>query len=331
MPVYIDAAGCTNMCRHCARGGRPPFGAFYSLAELRELADEWGPMVVDHEPTAHPDFPGIMHPTVSAFGGGVLATNGFGLARAAEPDQVFARMRDFGYDGVSLTLHGIEGNHDGFVGRKGAHQDIMKASRRAFEAGFGVHWNIFLDSRNLEDVPRLVGLKQARFGGTEAIEVPHHTVSRRLWRYEELRPSAEHVRTRLPRLCELDPDRWRGRLEERTEAHWLTLWESGAEPDRFANPAEPKSWPPTEALGNLVIFIARDREVYLEPLCAPSMRLGRLDEGRSAIENRLWGLREPRGGIDQETAERVLGSTDLLHPTGASVRYKAMSAAVYGP
>jgi hypothetical protein len=297
---------------------------------LRELAATWGPFVVDYEPTARPDFPEIMDPAISTFEGGVLATNGYGLVRAAEPASVFGRLREFGYEGISLTLHGGAENHDWFVGREGAYQDILGASQRALEAGFGVHWNIFLDRRNLQDVPGLAALKQARFGDSPAIAVPQHTVSRRMWEYEELRPSAAEVRERLPQLPELDPTRWRQPLEERTEAAWLERWKAGSEPDKFADPWEPKSWPPRQSLGSLCVFITRDRQVYLEPLCAPRMLIGQLDAGRPVLEERLQGLPAPHAGIDPDTAAGCLGRTDLLHPTGSSVRYKAISAGIHG-
>ena len=61
------------------------------------------------------------------------------------------------------------------------------------------------------------------------------------------------------------------------------------------------------------------------------IRLGRLDEGRGVIEKRLRELPGPGEDIGPAMAQRALGSTDLLHRTGASVRYKAISAAVYGP
>ena len=330
MPIYIEAAGCTNTCRHCARGGRPPFGALYSLDELRELADEWGPFVVDCEPTAHPDFPETMDPAVAIFEGGVLATNGFGLARAGESGDAFVRLRDFGYGGVSLTLHGLEQHHDWFVRRQGAYQDILAASGRAQEAGFGVHWNVFLDNRNLEDVPRLVALKGEQFGDSVSIGLPQHTVSRRMWRYERLRPSARDIRERLPQVQALDPAHWQAPLEQRTEAGWMDLWGDEPGTGKFADPWEPNSWPPVDPIDSLVLFLARDRQVYLDPLCASHIPLGRLDEGRAVIEERVRGLPAPHDDIDAETAERRLGRRDLLHPTGASVRYKAISTAIHG-
>jgi hypothetical protein len=179
-------------------------------------------------------------------------------------------------------------------------------------------------------VPALVRMKNETFGDSVALSVPQHTVSRRMWDYEELRPSAEAIRERLPQLQELDPERWQHPPEERTEAAWLELWREGSDPGRFANPWEPKSWPPAEPLDELFIFITRDRQVYLEPLCAPRMLVGRLDSGRPVIEERLRGLPAPHAGIDPQTAERNLGRTDLIHPTGSSVRYKAISAGIYG-
>lgn len=79
--VYVEACGCTQACRHCAVDGKPPYGGFYSLAELRDLQREWGPLVPYYEPTVHPEFPEIMFPEILGEGTNMLATNGFGLIR----------------------------------------------------------------------------------------------------------------------------------------------------------------------------------------------------------------------------------------------------------
>jgi len=320
MPTYIDAAGCTNTCRHCSREGRPPFGALYSTDQLRDLARVWGPLIIDSEPSAHPDFPEVLDPEIGVCEG-VLATNGFGFARAFDPASVFARLREFGYSALSLTLHGAERNHDWFVGRRGAYQDILAATSRAVEAGFGLHWNIYLDRRNLEDVPLLVDLKARMFTGSLWIGVPSHIVNQRLWRYENLRPSARDVEQRLPNLGDLDCT-YRGELL--TEASCLEMWKN--EPSAVG---APETWPPTEPLEKQWAFITRDRRVHLGVECAPRIALGTLDEGRPVIEDRLRKLPAPLDDIDPWTAETHLGASDLLHPSGLSVRCKAVSAAYY--
>jgi hypothetical protein len=326
VPVYANAAGCTDACRHCGREGCPPFGALFSLDELRELAAVWGPLIIDFEPTAHPDFPEVMDPAITPCEG-VLATNGYGLARAAQPSPVFARLREFGYGAASLTLHGVGPEHDWFVGRRGAYDDILLASRLTREAGFGLHWNLFLNQRNLDHVPRLLELGQNTFGGTLSLEVPHHVPSRRLWRYERLRPSALALETRLPGLQELDPSSWPEPPARRTETAFADQWEGGAVAP--ALPWEPASWPPAEPLDQLVLLIARDRSVYLQACCAPPTRVGGLADGRDAIERRLRTLERPHADVSPQTARGLLTPANLVHPTAASVRYKAISARYY--
>jgi hypothetical protein len=86
MYVDVEAAGCPDACRHCSANGRPPYGNFYSLDELRTIGDEWGPLVpYCHEPTAHPDFPEIYDPHIALDHGGYLVTNGFGMVLMFSP------------------------------------------------------------------------------------------------------------------------------------------------------------------------------------------------------------------------------------------------------
>jgi MoaA/NifB/PqqE/SkfB family radical SAM enzyme len=290
------------------------------VAELRELATEWGPVWIDGEPSAHPDFPEILGPEVHTCEE-VLATNGFGFARATDPGALFPRLSELGYWGLSLTLHGVGSRHDCFVGRKGAYRDILTASARALQGGFRLHWNIYLDRGNLEDVPRLVELQAREFPGSLWVGVPFHVVSRRMWRYERLRPSASDIAARLPNLRALVPKTWPRPIEEYTEARWLEQWKTEA--------ATPAAWPPTEPFEELLVFITRDREVYLSPECAPRVLLGTVDEGKAVIEARLRESPAPVQQVDPWTAEAKLGRLDLLHHTGESVRHKAVSAVYY--
>ena len=328
MPLFIDAGGCPNSCRHCGRSGRPPCAAYYSLAELRELARTWGTLHIDAEPSAHPEFPDILGPEVVSCEG-VLATNGFGIARAADPAGLFAKLSGFGYWALSLTFHGLEPRHDWFVRRRGAYVDLLTAAARALQAGFRLHWNIHLDRLNLEDVPSLIDLQERQFGGSRWVGLPTHVVNRRMWQYESLRPSAGEVAARLPNLPELAPQQWPRPPAEYTEARWLQLWKARPEACRLPSPETPASWPPTEAFEDLWISVTRGRSVYLDPHCAPRMRLGTLDEGRPAIEARLRSLSPPGGEVDPGMAEPYLGASDLLHPSAASVRCKAIAAVRY--
>jgi hypothetical protein len=222
MIVYVEAAGCTNACRHCGANGHPPYGAIYSIDELRKLVETWEPITSYYEPTAHPDFPEIISPQIVGYEGEVLSTNGFGLARVENYSTVFDRLREFGYNMISCTLHGLEENHDWFVARKGAYSEDFK------------------------------------------------------------------------------------------------------------HPFEPRTWPPTPSFEKLSILITRNRNVYLEPECAPRIFLDELDVGKDRILKKLQELPTPRGYlIEPPNVNLIDDDAELLHPNGHSVRYKTISAALF--
>ncbi len=313
MPVYVEGAGCTNACRHCGAGGRPPHGAIYSADELRGLAATWGPLCLYHEASAHPDFPEVMDPNVVGCER-VLATNGFGLARAPDHEAILRRMRQFGFSGVSFTLHGLEKEHDWFVGRTGAYQDILCASARTIEAGFDIHWNIFLDRRNLADVPALAELYREAFGGSLHVGIPHHRVSPRMWRYEKLRPSLRDVRKWLP--AELIAEISKQPLGDLTEESWLRSWRRAPDSSTFRHPFEPAAWPPSDPVESIALYITSDRTVELDPLCAPRVALGKLCEGRDVLLQRLRTLPGEHPGSGVCPGEVLFQPSDLLHLQG---------------
>jgi MoaA/NifB/PqqE/SkfB family radical SAM enzyme len=149
MFVDINAAGCPNTCRHCAADGHLPYGELYSLDELRTIKNEWGPLTIRFEPTAHPDFPEIYQADIASEHGGWLVTNGFGLANRDDYPTVLAKMRTMGMHTIAFTLHGLKEHHDWFVCRAGAFDDILLATRRIWEAGFSINWQIFVDRKGI--------------------------------------------------------------------------------------------------------------------------------------------------------------------------------------
>lgn len=332
MVVYVEASGCTNVCRHCGADGKPPYGALYSLEELRALRKEWGVLCPYYEPTAHPEFPDIMGPEIVEQPG-VLATAGFGLARSKDYKKILNRLREFGYGTLSFTLHGLAEHHDWFVARPGALQDIMTAGRRATECGLAVFWNVFLNKQNLEQVPALVELQKSEFNETPYISVPHHRVSRRMWKYEELRPSLDDLQQRLPR--NLVQEKWKLPLEqcpldEFTEATWLRAWENNPGSDDFRHPFEPRTWPVKPPFEHAALYITKDREVCLDPMCAPRVSLGPLSDGKQAILQKLQELPAPKEScLRPEQANLPLAHRDLVHPRAFSVRLKAISSTLY--
>jgi len=328
MFTYVEAAGCTNACRHCASEGSPPYGGFFTVVELRGLvADGWR-LYPYYEASAHPEFPEILAPDICGDGGDYLSTNGYGIARAKDPPGLFARLRELGWRWLSLTLHGLEEHHDWFVCRKGAYADIIRATELARASGFGLHWNLMPDNRNLEEMPGLLAVSRDMVGSNGWLCLPGHHANRRLWRYESLRPSVTDIRERLaPWIVE---DVWKtsdgGKVEpeQMTEAYWLAKWResvaTGEGLDRFDFGVEPRP----------VLKITRQRQVFItDP--PPMALLGDLSEGRAILEERAWQhAARPLCETPPPEAAALEGS-GLLHPNGAGVRMKVISSMLYGP
>jgi hypothetical protein len=330
MVIYVEACGCTQACRHCAVDGKPPFyGGFYSLAELRVLREEWGPLCPYYESTVHPEFPEIMYPEIMGEGSNMLATNGFGLARRDDCKEIFKQLKDAGYWGLSLTLQGLRDSHDLFVSHEGAFDDILTASRKAVEGDFGLHWNFFLNRENLAEVPAVIELSEKMLGKVPWVGIPSHRVSRRMWRYEKFRPSLREVREALP--DELIAQTWKQPLENFTEESWLRAWRQAPDADDFRESFEPVVWPPSPPFDRMALFFTREREVFIDPRCGTRIRIGDLAEGREELLSRLQELSIPEGAdLRPEDARLREQDAELLHPRGSSVRYKAISRARFG-
>lgn len=337
MVVYVNAEGCSNACVHCSVIGHPPYGDFYSKKELLQIAQEWGPIWPHFEVTAHSEFPDILDPNIVGYESvSPIPTNGFGLAERDDYEELFSKMHDRGITGVSFTLHGLKKNHDRFASREGAFQTIMTAGRMAAEHNFSIHWNIFVDQRNTEDIPPLVdigkrefGLKSFWFAAADPI------VSPRGLHYEKIRPrlaDAQRV------LSNLDPAVVTGPLknqtcEEFTEAALLKRWQEDPKPRDLMLPWEPKSWPPGPLFQNGIIMIESDRNVFFNPVCGEFIQIGMLSDGKEEIMRRIQSLSAPRYyNITAAQAKELLSEDDAknLHGAIGSVRLKAINIALYG-
>lgn len=229
------AVGCPNACRHCKDSGHPPYGALLSLDDVKWATEQFDGMAdtvavtnVWHEPTAHPECIALRRywrersaDPPEAFE--VLSTNGFGIARSDDPQSLLADMREIGICAMSFTLHGLEENHDWFVCREGAYQDIWRAATLGSEAAMDIHLNIFLNKRNIADCIPLVGKCDAfadsvgRDVGLE-LSIPSFIANSRLRAFEtSLRPSLSDL---VP-MADVLRRFWPLPAEEYTESRWI--------------------------------------------------------------------------------------------------------------
>ena len=327
MFVVIEATGCPNACRHCGVDGRPPCGGFYSLDELREIAAEWGNIVYAHEPTAHLEFPEIFDPELCDYGD-MLPTCGFGIARKDDYVSLLKRTWDIGFRSFSFTFHGLQEHHDWFTGRRGSFNDILLATRRSKDAGLTPQWQIFVDMKGLEDVRPFSELALKELGALPTISIPYHCVSsKRLWRYEELRPTLDDVRnhgidkrvTDAKKSVLTEPDTL-------TAEAWLERWKQSTKAGEFFAPFEPETWPPKRPFEWLQVDIRRDRSIYFNPIIAPPIRLGMLADGKEALFDRLGKIPQP-SFVDVTPQDAKLTDEERvrLHPKGYSLRALVIS------
>lgn len=327
MIVWVEAVGCTNGCRCCQLKSRPPYQVFYSAMELQQLAEVWGPLVLLDDATVHPEFPEVLNRSITPKGHTYLGTNGEGIAQSTNPQAVLRQLRAHGYEGLYFAVHGLEHWHDWFVGRQGAFQSVVQATRRASEAGFYIHWEVYLNRHNLKDTAPLVRLANQTFGGSPHLNLLNHRLHPHLAWYETLRPSLRQVQEHLP--GEMIAERWGSSLETLTEANWVLAWQNRSDEEAFKHPFEPRSWPVSPSFDNQCISITRDGQVYFNAQCSPPAFLGKLSEDRSTLMKRLQQLSEPCPDLRESWPSHLHDEDrDLLHSSGHSVRYKAVSTAL---
>lgn len=327
MIIEINAAGCSDGCRHCAVDGRMPLGAFYSADELRIIRNEWGPLCIRYEPTAHPAFPEIYQPDIALEHGGWLVTNGYGIAHREDWQSMLTRMAVYGIETLSLTLHGLQAHHDWFVCRPAAFETLLQATRRARQHGFQIIWQIFVDRKSAPDVAQLVDLAVRETGAEPMLDVPYHRVSNRLWSYEPYRLTLGEVRTYG--LADLVADAQRNifrHADTLRAAAWLEQWQNDPKSESFRHPFEPESWPLKPAPESTLLRIEKNGLIWHDPLCAPPGVVGRLSEGPAAVADRLSSIAvPPYWEIDPRSVTLTAPECEELHPTGFSLRYKEIS------
>jgi hypothetical protein len=290
----IDAAGCSNTCRHCSVDGHLPYGEFFSLAELRSIKNEWGPLTIRYEPTAHPNFPEIYSADIATDHDGWLVTNGFGLAYRDDYLLVFEKMHAMGITTIAFTLHGLQRHHDWFVCRQGAFDTIVQATKRTKEFGFSIIWQIYVDKLGINDVPKFIDFALKETAALPSLVIPYHRVGGRLWHYEKIRLTLEDVeKHQLHKLID-DPNKnYLIDPESLTSQAWLRKWVDLPTADIFKHPFEPRSWPPQSSFPDLSMRIDRNRKIYIDPICNAPIYLGTISEGKEMIVDRLEKLPMP--------------------------------------
>ena len=164
LSLAVDMYGCPNRCRHCWLGHMPN-------RTMEEGADVW---IVDY---FKPYFDAISYYSwlrEPDFCGGyrerwlrdnAISVNAkperFELASfwrlVRDPDYV-KFLKEVGTKKVQLTLFGLEEMTDKYVGRKGAFQEVLKATEILLENQIAPRWQAFITEENKEEVAALPAL-----------------------------------------------------------------------------------------------------------------------------------------------------------------------------
>ena len=164
LALVVDMYGCPNRCRHCWLGHMPN-------RTMEEGSDAW---LVEYfrpyfEKIAYyswlrePDFCGGYRTrwtrdneiSVNAKPERFELASFWRLAR--DPDYV-GFLKEVGTRKVQLTLFGLEETTDRYVGRKGAFQEILKATEILLENQIAPRWQAFINEENREEVAALLDL-----------------------------------------------------------------------------------------------------------------------------------------------------------------------------
>ncbi len=327
MYIDINAAGCSNTCRHCAVDGHLPCGGFYSLDELRSIKNEWGALTIRYEPTVHPNFPEIYNVDIATEHGGWLVTNGSGLVHRNDSPSIFESMRRMNVTTIAFTLHGLQKHHDWFVCRQGAFDDIVLATRRAKEYGYYVNWQIFVDKMGAEGISELIELAIKETDELPSLNIPYNRVGGRLWHYERIRLTLSDVeKYHLDKLIDNPDKNFLVNPKRLTANIWLQKWSDSPNSNEFKHPYEPGSWSPDIAYPMLSIRIDRNRKIYFDPMCSPPIYLGVIPEGKKLICERLEKLPMPLySNINPHEVKLPYDEQEQLHPSGFSLRYKEIT------
>ena len=169
LDLVVDLYGCPNRCMHCWLGHMPNI-------RMPENADS---MIMDYfspffsriafyswlrEPDYCADYRDRWFRDIA------ISKNArperFELAsfyRIVRDDQYIPFLKEVGVRKVQLTLFGLQETQDRYVGRKGAYEEVMKASELLTENGIIPRWQCFINEENRDEILKLYALaKQVR-------------------------------------------------------------------------------------------------------------------------------------------------------------------------
>lgn len=161
LTICLDMHGCPNRCRHCWLGDLPnkQLDDYYPDFLIR-LFKPYFKDITFYSWLREPDFcSNYQERWIKDCELSSIKPERFELASfykiVRDPEYV-KWLKEVGTKKVQLTFFGLEETTDQFVGRKGAYQELLKASETLKENGIEPRWQIFIYQTNKDEVMELL-------------------------------------------------------------------------------------------------------------------------------------------------------------------------------
>ena len=163
LEIVLDMNGCPNRCKHCWLGNLPNKVLPYRIGE--EVVNLFKPYFKDitfYSWLREPDFSNSYKEYWKKDNElSTIKPTRFELAsfyRINRDNEYVKWLKEVGTKKVQLTFFGLEEATDYFVGRKGAYQELINASKLLKENSIEPRWQIFIYETNREEVVKLLDI-----------------------------------------------------------------------------------------------------------------------------------------------------------------------------
>ncbi len=167
LTICLDMNGCPNRCKHCWLGDLPSKVLNEDYSDfIVKLFKPYFKEVTFYSWIREPDFcVNYQDRWIKDNELSTIKPERFELAsfyKIVRDPQYVKWLKEVGTKKVQLTFFGLEETTDEFVGRKGAYQELMKASELLKENEIEPRWQIFIYQTNKDEVIELIKLAKEK-------------------------------------------------------------------------------------------------------------------------------------------------------------------------
>lgn len=168
--VALDMGGCPNRCKHCWLGhDKNKVMQIDDLHLIYELFSPYSKKIGIYswyrEPDYLPNYQEIFEIETKLSDPELFERFELASFYRLNRDKKYAPwLKTLGIKKIQLTLFGMEPTTDFFVGRVGAFREIIKAAHILLDNGIIPRFQIFINKKNIEELPKVINLfKKEKF------------------------------------------------------------------------------------------------------------------------------------------------------------------------